>query len=142
MVIHKENKNVGVLGRILTQLMFVFFQRGIPSKSWPSGQAVPLSFSQELVFHLSVHICSDGPSSLIQNFFFRELTCCIKCFQPSFSQRLELLYFSFLFFPQYDQSSLWSAHSQIFHRQWPSHAFSIFFEPSLFKAWQQKITAV
>lgn len=96
MVIHKENKNVGVLGRILTQLMFVFFQRGIPSKSWPSGQAVPLSFSQELVFHLSVHICSDGPSSLIQNFFFRELTCCIKCFQPSFPQRLELLYFSFL----------------------------------------------
>lgn len=96
MVIHKENKNVGVLGRILTQLMFVFFRRGIPSKSWPAGQAVPLSFSQELVFHLSIHICSDGPSSLIQNFFFRELTCCIKCFQPSFPQRLELLYFSFL----------------------------------------------
>lgn len=49
----------------------------------------------------------------------------------------------FFFFPQHDQSSPWSAQSQIFHRQWPSHAFSIFFEPSLFRwAWQQKITAL
>lgn len=36
-----------------------------------------------------------------------------------------------------------AAQSQIFHRQWPSHAFSIFFEPSLFRwAWQQKTTAL
>lgn len=139
MVIHKENKNVGVLGRILShQLMFLFFQRTFPANPVHKTNC-SLYFLSEV--DVSVHICGDGLSSLIQNFFSRESACCIKCFQPSFPQRFELLYF----FPSPDMTS--PLHSlpraKFSTRQWPSHAFSIFCEPSLFRwAWQQKISIV
>lgn len=41
MVIYKENKNVGVLGRILTQLMFVFFQREFPANPGQQDKLFP-----------------------------------------------------------------------------------------------------
>lgn len=69
MIIHKQNKNVGVLGRIVTQLMFVFFQREFPANPGQQDK-LPLSFPQRLFFYVSIHICSDGLSSLIQNWFF------------------------------------------------------------------------
>lgn len=92
MVIHKENKNVDVLGRILShQLMFVFFQRKFPANPVHKTN-YSLLFLSEVDMFLSTSVVM---ASLVwsRTFFFRELTCCIKCFQPSFPQRFELHFF-------------------------------------------------
>lgn len=70
MVIYKENKNVSVLGRILTHLMLVFFQREFPANPGQQDKLFPSLSLRSCFFYVSIHICSDGLSSLIQNFFF------------------------------------------------------------------------
>lgn len=72
------------------------FSKGNSKQIQVSRTCCSLVSPSEAISVFPSHVWGDDLSGLIQNNFFRKLTCCVKCSPPGFAKRVGLPSFSFL----------------------------------------------